>query len=263
MSWRRIKAVMMQNTLIMRRSPLRIMELLYWPMIEVVLWGFMSSFLAEQQTDIPGGVGILLGAVVMWDVMFRSQQELAVTYLIDVWDKNIINLYASPLRQSEYFIGGLLFSIVRVLVGTSVLLVFARLAFGFNILRAGILLVPAFVVLVGMGWVLGWLIRAAVLRYGTSAEVLAWSLAFLFQPISAVFYPVSTLPPWLQKVAFFIPASHVFEALRAWFERGELLLGRLAWAGLLDLVYLAGAGKIAAIAFHTVRERGLLTRPGY
>ena len=124
----------------------------------------MSNFLAKQETDIPGGVGILLGAVVMWDVMFRSQQELAVTYLIDVWDKNIINLYASPLRQSEYFIGGLLFSIVRVLVGTSVLLVFARLAFGFNILRAGILLVPAFVVLVGMGWVLGWLIRAAVLR---------------------------------------------------------------------------------------------------
>jgi ABC-2 type transport system permease protein len=262
-SWRRIRGIILQNAFVMRRSPLRLMELFYWPMIEVLLWGFISSFLARRNADIPGGVGVLLGAVVLWDIMFRSQQELAVTYLIDVWDRNILNLYASPLRQSEYFLGGLLFSIVRIAVGTSFLVVLARFAFGFNLLRAGAILVPAFIVLVGMGWALGLFIRAAILRFGSNAEVLVWSLAFLLQPVSAVFYPVAVLPNWLQTVAFFIPSSHVFEALRTLFATGDVLGASLAVGAVLDVVYFLIAARVAQAAFRSVRERGLLSRPGY
>lgn len=263
MSWRRVWAVVLQNAFIMRHSPLRMMELFYWPLIEVVLWGFIATFLATTRADIPGGVSVLLGAVLLWDVLFRSQQELVMTCLIDMWDRNALNLYASPLRQFEYVLAGVLFSVARVIVGTSVLVLVTRIAFGFDLLRVGVVLLPAFAVLVGMGWALGLVIRAALLRFGSNAEVLAWSLAFLLQPVAAVFYPVDVLPGWLQSVALAVPAAHVFEALRALFATGEAQLGRLLLAGLLDLVYLAvGAGALSA-AMRAVRSRGLLSRPGY
>ncbi|MGH8898171.1 MAG: ABC transporter permease [Egibacteraceae bacterium] len=263
MSWRRIRAVVLQHAFIMRRSPFRMMELFYWPLIEVVLWGFIATFLATTRARIPGGVGVLLGAVVLWDVLFRSQQELVMTYMIDMWDRNVLNLYASPLRQVEYVLGGVLFSTARVLVGTSILVLVTRVAFGFNMLRAGAILLPAFLVLVGMGWALGLVIRAAILRFGSNAEVLAWSLAALLQPVAAVFYPVDVLPGWLQSVALMVPAAHVFEALRALFATGEAQLGRLLFAGLLDLVYLAVGALALSAAMRAVRQRGLLSRPGY
>jgi ABC-2 type transport system permease protein len=262
-SGRRIRAIVLQNAYTMRRSPLRLMELLYWPLLEVVLWGFISSYLARQDTDIPGGVEILLGAVVLWDVMFRSQQELAMTCLVDMWDRNVLNLYASPLRQSEYILGGVIFSMGRVLAGTAVLVVVTRLAFGFDVLRFGAVLLPALLALVGMGWALGLVIRATILRFGSNAEVVAWSLAFLLQPVSAVFYPVDVLPAWLERVAFFVPASHVFEAVRAFLATGVTRYGELAWALALDGVYLLGGAALAATSFQAVRRLGLLSRPGY
>ncbi len=263
MSWRRVNGVVLQSFYVMRHSPLRIMEMLYWPFIEVVLWGFITRYLRERDASVPGGVQILLGAVVFWDVCFRTQQELAMTQLMDMWDRSILNLYASPLRQREYVTGAILFSLARVAVGTVLLSAFVGVTFGFNVLDTGAILVPSFLLLVGFGWGLGLLIRATVLRFGSNAEVLAWSLALLLQPVAAVFYPVSSLPGWLQPVADAIPASHVFEALRALLDDGRVLAGQLAIAGALDVAYLAAAGTVLAVAYRSVRARGLLSRPGY
>ncbi len=263
MSWRRAQAILLQNWYVMKRSPIRIFELFYWPVIEVVLWGFITIYLARADAQIPGGVTVLLGAVLLWDVLFRSQQELNITQLIDMWDRNIVNLYASPLRPSEYFLGSLVFSIGRVAVGTTALVLIARFWFDFNLLRAGATLVPALLILITFGWVLGILIRAAIMRFGTNAEVLAWSLAFLLQPVSAVFYPVATLPGWLQGVARFVPASHVFEALRTFLAEGRVLAARLGFAAGLVAVYLVLASLVALASYQRVRQLGLLSRPGY
>jgi len=263
MSWRRVRGILLQNWYVMQRSPIRFMELLYWPVLELVLWGFITRYLAARDANLPGGVSVLLGAVLLWDVMFRSHQELAMTHLIDMWDKNIVNLYASPLRQSEYYLGSLLFSIGRLAVGTTVLILVARFAFGFDLLRAGATLAPSLAILVVMGWALGIVIRAAIVRFGSNAEVLAWSLALLLQPVSAVFYPVAILPVWLQKIAFLVPASHVFESLRAFLAGQEVLARRLVFAAGLDIVYMFGAAAISAHAYRRVRELGLLSRPGY
>ena len=134
---------------------------------------------------------------------------------------------------------------------------------GFDLLRAGSVLVPSLVLLSAMGWALGLMVRAALLRFGTNAEVLAWSVAFLIQPVAAVFYPVSSLPGWLQTVAHLVPASYVFEALRAYLDHGAVLIGQLVIAAALDVAYLVVGGWLAAVAFQAVRRRGLLARPGY
>lgn len=262
MSLRRIKGVVLQQLFVMKHSPLRIMEMLYWPLIEVVLWGFIASYL-DGRSKLPGGVAVLLGAVVLWDVCFRTQQELAMSQLMDMWDRSILNLYASPLRQREYVTGAILFSFVRVVFGTTLLALFVAVSFDFSILDTGATLVPAFLILLGFGWGLGLLIRATVLRFGSNAEVLAWSLALLIQPAAAVFYPVDSLPGWLQPISHAIPASHVFEAARAFLARGEVLVGELVVGGALDLVYLALGAVVLSVAYRSVRTRGLLSRPGY
>ncbi|MFQ5947658.1 MAG: ABC transporter permease [Acidimicrobiia bacterium] len=263
MSWRRVRGIMLQNFYVMKRSPIRLMEVFYWPLLEVVVWGYITVFLARQQASIPGGVGVLLGAVLLWDVMFRSQQELSVPHLIDMWDRNILNLHASPVRQSEYVAGGIIFSIARVIVGTTVLILVAHFGFGFNLFTAGATLVPALTILVVMGWSLGLVIRAAILRFGSNAEILAWSVAFLLQPVAAVFYPVDVLPGWLQAVSRLIPVSYVFEALRAFLADGEVLAAQLAFAGVLVVGYFFAAAWLAGFSYQKVRQLGLLTRPGY
>jgi ABC-2 type transport system permease protein len=262
MSFRHVKGVLLQNLYVMKHSPLRIMEMLYWPIIEVVLWGFITSYL-EGRSDIPGGVAILLGAVVLWDVCFRTQQELAMTQLMDMWDRSILNLYASPLRQSEYVVGAIIFSFFRVAIGTVILSVFVAVAFDFNILDTGAVLIPAFLILLGFGGALGLMIRACVLRFGSNAEVLAWSLALLLQPVAAVFYPISSLPGWLQPIAQAIPVSHVFEAAREFLANGDVLWGQLALGAVLDVVYLVAGAWVLRVAYRSVRTRGLLSRPGY
>ncbi len=261
-SWRRVRGVMRKNLYVMRHSPLRVMELVYWPIIEVVLWGFITDYL-RGKSSVPGGVGVLLGAVVLWDVLFRTQQELAMLYLTDMWDRSIINTYTSPLRVSEHVVADIAFSIARVGVGSTLLLVFTRVAFGFDVLDTGRVLVPSVIVLLGFGWSLGLAIRAAVMRFGSNAEVLAWSLSVLVQPIAAVFYPISNLPGWLQPVARAIPASHVFEALRAFLAHGDFQAGQLVVGALLDVVYVAAGAWLVARAYRSVREKGLLSRPGY
>jgi ABC-2 type transport system permease protein len=261
--WHRVRGILRQNWYVMKRSPIRIFELFYWPVIEVVLWGFITSYLITAQAQIPGGVGVLLGAVLLWDLLFRSQQELSITQLIDIWDRNIVSLYASPLRQSEYLAGSLIFSVIRVMVGTSFLIFIARLWFGFNLLQVGGLLVPAMLALVMFGWALGVLIRAVIMRFGTNAEVLAWSLAFLLQPVSAVFYPVAVLPAWLQTVAQILPTAHVFESLRAYLATGQVLSNRLALAIVLSAGYLAASSMVALVSYRRVRQLGLLAKPGF
>lgn len=262
MNRRRIKGVVLQHVYTMKHSPLRIMEMLYWPFIEVVLWGFIASYL-DGRAKLPGGVAILLGAVVLWDVCFRTQQELAMSQMMDMWDRSILNLYASPLKQREYVTGAILFSLVRVLIGTTLLAVFVALSFDFSILDIGVTLVPSFLILLGFGWGLGLIIRATVLRFGSNAEVLAWSLALLIQPAAAVFYPVRSLPGWLQPISHAIPVSHVFEAARAFLAHRDVLAGDLVIGGLLDLVYIGIGAFALSIAYKSVRTRGLLSRPGY
>ena len=216
---RRVKGILLNNLYTLRHSPIRIAELFYWPFIEVVLWGFLSNYL-RGRTQVPGGVGVFLGAVVLWDVLFRAQQELAMTYMMNMWDRSIVNLFSSPLKQVEQVLGDVLFSLGRVLIGTTFLVIFTKVAFDFSLLDTGRVLLPSLLILLGFGWALGLAIRSAVMRFGSNAEVLAWSLAFLFQPVAAVYYPVSSLPGPLQPVARAVPASHVFEAIRAFLTDG-------------------------------------------
>jgi ABC-2 type transport system permease protein len=261
--WGRISGVMLRQMYLYKRTLHRWLEAVYWPVLDITLWGLLSRYIADTDPTSRIGFG-LLGALISWDILFRAQQSVSVGFLEDMWSRNVLNVWSTPIRAWEYVGGTVLVGIVRVTLGAVIAIGIAGFAFGFNfVLEVGLPLVPCLLALLLMGWSVGVATTAAILRLGQGAEELAWALAFLFQPFSAVFYPVDVLPSWMRAIAFFVPASHVFEGMRAiLLEHAGLPLGELAWAFAMDVLYIAGAAGLFAWSLSQVRERGLLSRFG-
>ncbi len=262
MSIPRIMALVGRHLILYRRSPTRVMEIIYWPLLDLLVWGFITVYLAEFKEGLPAFVAFFIGALILWDILFRAQQGICISFLEEVWSRNFLNLFVSPLRISEYITSLMIISILKVLAAASFTIVIAFLLYDFNIFIIGVSLVPFVINLVIMGWAVGIVTTGIILRYGQQAEVLAWGLAFLFQPISAVFYPVSVLPGILQVIAQFVPAAHIFEGMREVIESKTFPVTELVWASGLNVAYLWGSILFFNWMFGVVREKGLLARVG-
>lgn len=264
MAWQRIWALFSRHFYVIRRNPMRVAELVYWPLLDLLIWGFLSVYLNKVGAAgaVPNFLAFFLGALILWDLLFRAQQGVSIAYLEEVWSRNLLNLFVSPLSVGEFLTSTVLISLAKLAVSTALMSTLAALFYGFNVLILGWSLLPFVAALLLMGWALGIFTTAIVLRFGQGAESLAWVLAFLFQPLSAVFYPVSVLPPALQAVAWALPSAHVFEGMRAVIRTGHVPLEHLYWAFGLDLLFAAGAIAYFYRTFATVRERGLLAKTG-
>ena len=244
MSLRRIAAVVLRQAYLYRRSFPRLMEIFYWPLVDLLLWGFVTVYLMKASSDLPRFVSFFIGALILWDVLFRAQQGINVSFLEDMWARNLVNIFVSPLRMYEYLAGLLVISVLKVVVAFSVMSAMAGLIYSFNIFKLGLALLPLFLNLAAMGWAIGILTMALTLRFGQEAEVLAWAVAFLFMPFSAVFYPVDVLPPVLQGIAAFLPSAHAFEGMRAVINGGPMPVGHILKAAGLNIVFLLGASGL-------------------
>jgi len=238
------------------------MEIFYWPFLDLLVWGFISLYLVRYRENLPNFVAFLLGALILWDILFRSQQGISVSFLEDVWARNFLNIFASPLKPAEYIVSLMLVSSVKILIAGGVMSLLAWLLYSFNIFVLGISLLPFILSLVILGWAIGIVTTSLILRFGQQAEVLAWGLALLFQPVSAVFYPVSVLPSSLQAVARYIPASHVFEGMRAVITTGGFPTHELVWSLGLDTAYIGIAFVLFFFVMRAVKTRGLLAKIG-
>ena len=188
----------------------------------MMIWGFMSQFLYDHSNYVFRAFGVLLAAVMLWDVMFRGQLGVSISFLEEMWARNLGHLFVTPLRPYEWVAALLAMSLMRVLIGVVPAALLAILALSLFDLFAGLPLVAFFAVLLVMGWALGMAICGMILRHGMGAESLAWLAVFTLSPISAVYYPVSILPHWLQHVAWALPSTYVFEGMRAVIVRGRL-----------------------------------------
>ncbi len=262
MSPHRILALVGRHVMLYKRSPQRIMEIVYWPLLDLLVWGFLTLYLARYREGLPAFVTFFLGALILWDVLFRAQQGICVSFLEEIWARNFLNLFVSPLRVGEFLASLMAVSLIKVIAASTVTIGLAYLLYSFNVFLIGVSLVPFVVTLIVMGWAVGIFTTAVILRFGQEAEVLAWGLAFLFQPVSAVFYPVSVLPPFLQVIARGIPAAHVFEGMRAVIDAKPFPVSSLVWATALNAVYLVGTIVFFNWMFGVVKARGLLVRVG-
>lgn len=259
---RRIGAMVLRHVYILRRSWPRLLELMYWPTVQVLLWGFMTQFLLTNSSWLVQASGALLAGVLLWDVLFRSQLGVTISFLEELWSRNLGHLFISPLRPHEFCLSLMLMSAIRTLIGILPAAFLAIPAFGYSIFSMGLPLMAFFALLLVFGWALGIGITAALLRYGLAAENIAWLLVFAFAPISGIYYPVSTLPEWLQPLAWAMPAAHVFEGMRAVLFDGVFRVDLFVNALLLDLAYLAAAAGLMVWSFAVARRDGLLLRTG-
>jgi len=258
----RINALITRHLYLYRRSLARVMEIFYWPFLDLVIWGFITMYLMQFEGELHGAVTWFLGALILWDVLFRAQQGITISFLEEIWARNLLNLFGSPLKPSEFLAATMALSVFKVAAVAVVMVVAALLFFDYNVFKIGLFLVPFVLSLLVAGWVIGVLTTSLILRFGQEVEVLAWGLVFLFQPISCVFYPMDVLPGWLQAIAWMNPAAHVFEGMRGVLLEGTLPLAHLAWSFGLNLVYLALMIWFFHYMFGVCKERGLLVRVG-
>lgn len=260
---RRIWGLMYRHLALYRRSWPRVLELMYWPVLQMVVWGFITAYLAGVQGNMASvAAGVLLGGVLLWEVTLRSQMGFAISFLEEVWSRNLGHLFVSPLRPWELVAGLAAMSVLRTVAAVLPAMVLAFFLYGFGVWTLGPVLVAYVFALMAMGWAVALAVTALILRHGAGAEALAWGVMFGIAPFAAVFYPVAILPGWLQPVALAIPAAHVFEGMRAALIGGVIAWDHLAWAVLLDVVWMAVAAWIFLAQFHAARVRGALLNIG-
>jgi ABC-2 type transport system permease protein len=258
----RVYAMLLRYLYLLRSSWPRALELIYWPTIQMILWGFMSQFLMTNSTWVARAFGVLIAAVLLWDVLFRGQLGLSMSFLEEIWARNLGHLFVSPLRPYEWVLSLIAMSFVRVLIGVVPAMLLAIPLYHYSIFSLGLPLVAFFINLLVMGWALGLMICALILRHGQGAESIAWLAIFVLAPISAVYYPVTVLPPALQYVALALPSSHVFEGMRAVMFEHVFRWGEFLAAASLDVVYLGLGAAAFLCAFRGARRRGALLQVG-
>ena len=260
MNLRRTFAITLRYLYLLRATPARLSQVFIWAILDIVLWGFITKYL-----DSVGGSGVnftsvLLGAVVLWAFMTRAMQGLSTPFLEDVWARNLLNFFASPLTIAEYIGGLTIASIITSAAGLAVLLLLSALFFGLALWHLGLALATYLLLLFVFGIALGILALAVVLRFGPSAEWFVWPLPTVLSPLVGVFYPVAVLPEWMQVISHLIPASYVFEGFRGILERGSIDYGALVWGSMLDVVFLAFACWIFLHVYHAAVRSGAIAR---
>nr|WP_237215566.1 ABC transporter permease [Roseomonas sp. NPKOSM-4] len=254
---------MYRHLALYRRSWPRVLELLYWPVLQMTVWGFVTAYLAGLQNDVASvAAGVLLGGVLLWEVAVRSQMGFAISFLEEIWSRNLGHVFVSPLRPMELVAALVAMGAIRMFAGVIPAVILAFALYGFGLWTIGPVLVPFFAALMMMGWAVALGVTALILRHGAGAEPLAWSVLFGLTPFAAVFYPVAVLPGWLQPVALAIPAAHVFEGMRAALLDGAVAWGHLGAAFGLNVVWLAAMGWLFLRQFESARVRGALLNIG-
>ncbi len=261
-SFNRISSITLRHFYLLRHSFARLFEIIYWPFLNVVIWGFITQFLMTTSSLIANTAGLLLGAVLLWDVLFRSQLGVAVSLLEEMWSRNLVNLFITPLRPYEYLMGLFSIGLLRVLVGVVPAMGLAILFYNYSIFELGWPMWLFFVNLMVMGWWIGLLICGMLLRFGLGAENLAWTCIFLLSPIAGIYYPIATLPEWLQNVAWCLPTAYVFEGMRELMLHHELSWNLLKSAIWLNIVYMAVGTGFFLLAFENARRDGQLLQSG-
>jgi ABC-2 type transport system permease protein len=241
-SRRRMWALYKRHAYELRHSIPGLVDMLFWPAMDLLLWGLLTRYMVLSQVHIPQAFGFLIGGVLLWDFVFRSNLGIGITFLDDTsWTQNILNLMVSPLRPSEYIAAAAAWSMTKVLVGWSLMVFFA-------------------LALMTFGTAVGMIVLGIILRFGPGADILAWGLAVILMPISAVFYPVSALPGWAQALASALPTSHIFEAMRTVIAGRPVPWNALYAAFALDALYLTLGLMFANAMFGLLKKRGYITR---
>lgn len=260
MRWLRVRTVVRRLFIVLWRNPARWFDIAVWPLFDVILFGSLGAFVAQENDASRAATPYLLAGIMLFHVLFQSQVGIATGFMEETWSRNLLNLMTTPLTEVEYAAGLALYSFLKSLLAMAALSGVAAAFYGFGLGEVGWALVPVVGVLLLVGYAVALFNIALMLRFGQAAEIFTWGLNFLLLALSGVFNPVEALPGVIQPVARVLPTTYVFAAARQVLD-GEGLDAGLAWRGLV------GAVVVVALSFwfvvhmlSTFRRRGYVTR---
>jgi ABC-2 type transport system permease protein len=256
----RVWAVVLRQLYLYRGSPQRVFPMFVWVAVDILLWGFITRYLNQVSHSGFNFVPALLGAVLLWDFLTRVMQGVTTAFFEDVWSRNFLNIFATPMRTSEYLAGLVIVGVASSIIGLIVMLVLARFAFGLSFLSYGLALAPYLMVLFLTGIALGIVGAATVLRLGPASEWLIWPIPTLLSPFAGVFYPISVLPGWMQAISRGLPPSYVFDGMRAIVAGQPAPWDPLMIGGGLAVLYLILACLYFTSVYRYAIRTGLIAR---
>ena len=260
MSFQRTLAIVLRQLYLMKGSFSRILPLFVWIIVDMALWGFLTRYLNTVTASGFNFVPVLLGAVLLWDFFIRIMQGVTMAFFEDVWSRNFLNIFATPILVSEYVGGLVVSSIATSFAGLIVMLLMASVFFNLSFFVYGFMVIPFILVLFLFGISLGIFGSALVLRFGPAAEWLVWPIPALISPFVGVLYPLSTLPQWMQYISRILPPSYVFEALRSIISGGAVSVTLLFLSASLAAGYVILAYCFFALVYKRALRTGLIAR---
>ncbi len=259
---RRVAAMVLRHWYLLKSSWPRVFDLMYWPAVQMLMWGFLQLYVAQHSNFFLRAAGSFIAAVMLWDVLFRGQLGFSISFLEELYARNMGNLMMSPLRPIEFVLALMIMSVIRLAIGMVPVSLLAIAFFGFNLWGFGFALVAFFFNLFFTSWAVAILVAGLLLRNGLGAESLAWGIMFMFLPLTCVYYPVAVLPGWLQPAAWMLPPTYVFEGVRALVIdrvfRADLMLEALA----LNAVLVGAAVVAFLLLLRSARREGTLLQGG-
>lgn len=259
--WLRMRAIARRHAYVLMRSPHRLFDVTLWPLVDVLLFGALATYVGGGNATGGGkAAGYLIAGIVLWHVVYQSQISISTGLLEETWSRNLLNVMVTPLREVEYVGGVALFGMLKLAIGVGVVAIGALVFYAFDVSALGFGLIPIAAVLLFVGWTIALFVIGVVLRFGSGAEALAWGVMFVVMPLSGIFYPVSALPTVLQPIALMLPTTHAFAALRGLVDGDPLDWAQIGIAAAETAVFAALAMWFLVRMLRIFRRRGYITR---
>jgi ABC-2 type transport system permease protein len=261
-SLHRINAMVLRDWYLLRSSWPRMLELIYWPALQIITWGFLQNYIAQNDSFFARAGGTLIGAVILWDILFRGQLGFSISFLEEMWARNLGNLMMSPLKPIEFLISLMIMSLIRLAIGVIPMTLLALFFFDFNFFAIGLPLIAFFCNLIFTSWSVGIFVSGLVLRNGLGAESIVWTLMFGLMPLACIYYPVSVLPGWLQAIAWTLPPTYVFEGMRALLIDRVFRADLMVWSLGINVVLFVASFAIFLALLRSAKHHGSLLGGG-
>ena len=262
MNWYKIYGLSLRHIYLIKSSFPRILDLIYWPTIQIFLWGFISKFFTMESAYYSNTVGIILTAAILYDFLFRTSISYNMMFLEEIWSRNFTNLFIAPIKISEIITALTLTAILRTMIGLIPAALLAIPLFGVSIFSLGL---PLLFLLLGLyifGISLGLLVTSGLIRFGPSFENIAWASLFFLAPLGCIYYPIEILPEWLQILSKLLPLVHIFEEMRNILINGTVNHLKILLANAVSIIYFLLGVSVFYLSYYGAKKRGTLINMG-
>lgn len=260
MNINRIYAIVMRHLYVWPRGLERFMWSVGWPLLDLLIWGITTSYLQKNNMMTPSVTTIILGGIIFWGMVSRVQLELSICFLDEIWNKNLINIFSTPISISEYIVSTIILGIIKFIISATLLILIAFVAYHYNILVFNWYLPLVLINLILFGWAFGFFVTGLIIRFGRNMEEFTWSCIYLLQPLVCVYYPLTSLPTWAQMISRILSPTYIFEEMRRFLNTGTIYGENILFAFLLNIIYMILALIFLSIMFENARVTGRLTK---